>query len=727
LPGVTFTFKAASVAMTMLDQVFRSNLHVDGVENLSNNPTLYVVNHFTRSETLLLPYVIYKYKQEMVHSLADSTLFHGRLGNALRSVGAISTREPFRNRKIIQELMTGQHNWVIFPEGLMVKNKRIYENGRPMLDNPERKGPPHTGAAVLALKAEIIKRNYLQACKRQDVDRMKFYEERYNFNSREDLCFKDIVITPVNISYHPVRPGQNFFISVARLFSKNLDPRVEEELNIEGNILLSKTDINIYFGKPIGLFNYLDNLLPMANSIFPFIDEVKRSDWIVTYQKNRLTRDFMNEIYTKVAVNIDHLFSSCIRYCTAKNLSEKDLKTMIYLIATELEKREDRRLHPSLNTGILQMVSDHLYEPFENICKLAENDNILTRKDGLIQLNISTILNSLGFHTIRLKNLTSVFANEIEPLKKLIQSVKKISRMNQSELRNKLTEEMEKQDLEIYHKDHHRYRSELGKPHNQGAPFILKNSNASLGVVLCHGYLSSPAEIRPLAEYLHQRGFSVYGVRLRGHGTAPHQLKDIHLQDWIDSFDRAYVAMRHQCRHLVLGGFSAGGLMALLAAANKQNFVQGVFSINAALNLKDIRTRFVPTVTLWNDLLEHFHINTGKFEYIENISENPEVNYSRNYLNGVKVLDQLISRCRSRLDHVIAPALILQADKDPIVSPSSGPAIRDAIHSDVKQLEFFDYDRHIIIKPDDTVVFERVAQFLDVIRRSSGAAKALIG
>lgn len=727
MSNITFSFKAVGAGLTLLDRIFKSNLHVDGLENISGNPTLYVVNHFTRSETLLLPYVIYKYRKEMVHSLADADLFHGRLGNTMRSLGAISTREPFRNRKIIQELMTGQNNWVIFPEGLMVKNKMIYNKGKPRLDNPERQGLAHTGAAVLALKAELIKRNYLQACKRKDSERMKFYEDRYNFKSKEDLCFKDIVITPVNITYHPVRPCQNFFISLARLFSKDLPKRVEEELKIEGSLLLTKTDISIYFGKAISLYEYLDNLHPITNALFPFVDEVKRSDWIVGYQKSRLTKHFMNEIYTKVAVNIDHLFAACLRYQKKSSISEKSLKVIIYLVAHKLRNREDRRIHPSLSAhNLLRMISDHYHEAYENICSLAIKEGAITKKGDLIEIKATALRRRFGFHSIRLKNLISVFANEVEPLTYLIRHIKDLTSQSHHHLKQKLVKIIEEEDRQIYLDDHHKYRSPTSKPIDTSGPHWYRENKSKVGVVLCHGYLASPAEMTPLAEFLHQKGVNVYTVRLRGHGTSPHQLKDIELDDWIDSFDRAYSVIRNHCQHVIVGGFSAGGLMALLAGANKSNDIQGVFSINAALQLKDIRTKLIPTVTAWNGLLDHFHIDMGKFEVIDNDSESPEVNYHQNYLHGVKVLEQLSARCRSRLDHVIAPTLILQADQDPVVNPQSAQIIHDTIPSDHKRIIHLDDDRHIIVTKDDTAVFEHIAEFIDLIQCSSKASSALM-
>ena len=42
--------------------------------------------------------------------------------------------------------------------------------------------------------------------------------------------------------------------------------------------------------------------------------------------------------------------------------------------------------------------------------------------------------------------------------------------------------------------------------------------NGKKGVLLIHGYTGSPAELKPLGEYMRDKGYSVFGVRLPGHG-----------------------------------------------------------------------------------------------------------------------------------------------------------------------------------------------------------------
>ncbi|MHC4109296.1 MAG: lysophospholipid acyltransferase family protein, partial [Planctomycetota bacterium] len=180
-------YKATGAVLTAAKSILGVRLRGSGLEHLSERPTLFVVNHFTRFETFLVPYVISSHNGRLVRSLATHTLFRGWFGKYLRALGVMSTHHPRRNRTIIGELMTGRHDWVIYPEGGLIKNKKMVEKGRLRLNHPTRQGPPHTGAALLALKAEICKRRYLAACEANDTRRIRYYQRRYGLTGPVDL------------------------------------------------------------------------------------------------------------------------------------------------------------------------------------------------------------------------------------------------------------------------------------------------------------------------------------------------------------------------------------------------------------------------------------------------------------------------------------------------------------------------------------------------------------
>jgi uridylate kinase len=62
----------------------------------------------------------------------------------------------------------------VFPEGRMVKSKKIIEKGRFMIAAAGFKHPPHTGAATLALRTEFYRRRLheISSTAPQEVERL---------------------------------------------------------------------------------------------------------------------------------------------------------------------------------------------------------------------------------------------------------------------------------------------------------------------------------------------------------------------------------------------------------------------------------------------------------------------------------------------------------------------------------------------------------------------------
>ncbi|MFZ9470539.1 MAG: lysophospholipid acyltransferase family protein, partial [Rickettsiales bacterium] len=157
------SFRYASLAMNILERLLGSRFTVSGIEKIPNKPVLFVANHFTRSETFFVPYVINKITSRHIRCLADSKIFIGAFGKFLRSVGTVSTKDPNRDNIILGDLVSGQYDWMIYPEGSMVKSKEISFDGLFNSNTPYRVGPIRTGASVLALKSELYRQDLVNA------------------------------------------------------------------------------------------------------------------------------------------------------------------------------------------------------------------------------------------------------------------------------------------------------------------------------------------------------------------------------------------------------------------------------------------------------------------------------------------------------------------------------------------------------------------------------------
>ncbi|MCH7961396.1 MAG: 1-acyl-sn-glycerol-3-phosphate acyltransferase, partial [Planctomycetes bacterium] len=275
------TYKASGTILSLLGNRLNVRIRASGLENLEDRPTLFVVNHFTRFETLVVPYVLYRSTRRQVRTLADAGLFSGYLGRYLRACGVMSTRDAARNRTIVRELMTRSYDWVIYPEGGLVKTKKTVENGKLMLDLPHRSGSPHTGAAVLALKAEICKRAYRSACESGDVSRREHYEKRYNLSDPSELAEQETVIVPTTITYSRLRSDRRALLKLASLLGRELSPRAQEELRVEGSLLLGDCEIGVHFGEPIEVGRYLRGPVNAARRVHGMLTGQRLDDLLL--------------------------------------------------------------------------------------------------------------------------------------------------------------------------------------------------------------------------------------------------------------------------------------------------------------------------------------------------------------------------------------------------------------------------------------------------------------
>ncbi len=690
---------STKLVIDFLRKLFKTRLHVTGVNNIPDGPILFVANHFTRFETAIIPYLISKETGKTPRSLADDIVFVRELGDFLRKIGTISTGNPKRNEIILSDLMTGSKNWLIYPEGIMVKNKKISQQKNYKIFTPKRKGLVHTGAAVLALKAELLKREYESAKKLRRTKHIKDLEKNYCFSPKQ-VAEKSLSIVPISISYFPIFPKDNFLKKVlSKVFTPSLD-RYIEEIDIESS-MLTNSDINVHFSAPINVKDFIKTG-GKALSVVQGLSK-KSTQVLVDLYKYPLTTRFMNDVYNNIYINLQHLYALILSKTTHKKVSRAYMCLMVYSLADKLISMEKYRLHPSALQGVKILFPSTLRECTE----AALRSGILKESDKTcLTLSKKALNDEYDFHTIRLKNILKVQLNEMRVFKDVQKAAESVAKKPLAFLKKEAVSTILDKMLFDYEADYKKYYSkQFSKPKQIGSPYFFEARSKKIGVVLCHGYKASPAEVHLLAKYLNKKGYNVLVPRLKGHGTAPINLKDVTYQDWQESMNEAYAVLRQSCDKVILVGFSTGGLLSLCCAA--QNYVDGIVCVNAALKLNDIRVNYIGAINFWNDLLKI------RKSYIDTKPEYPHTNYSRNYLKGVEELSKLMEQTNTCATHVSCPALIIQGKKDPIVNSKSGQVIYGLIKSKIKYLYEPDTEHHVIIRGvGHEEVFETIHKFI---------------
>jgi len=712
-----FAYRTTSLAIKMLSSLSKAKINIHGKENIPEGSIIFVINHFTRIETLLLPYHINKLTGMPVWSLAAYELFKGALGILLDKIGAVSTKDPDRDLLIVKSLLTGEALWIFFPEGLMVKSKKIIDKGRFMITSAGEKRPPHTGAATLALRTEFYRQRLLKMSE-SVPDEAKRLMDLFQIDSLESVLEKKTYIVPINITYYPIRTKENILSNLAANLVEDIPERMVEEIMTEGTMLLSGVDVDMRFGEPIEIKEYLKHSAIKrdisATSRINFNDPIPSIKRMRKEAQNIMQR-YMSAIYNMTTVNHDHLFASMLRMIPFKKIKAYDLRRRVFLSVTGKFNKNGVFLHNTVKENQLHLLTDDRFNRFKNFSSVAIESGFVKEKEEMLVKDTAKI--SFDFHRIRIDNPVEVIANEVEPLISLQRRIRRLAWEPGFWIRHKIARRLIKKAILEFEEDYKTYYIEgESKKKDIGMPFLIKGSSREMGVVLFHGYMAAPLEVKELANYLGRRGFWVYVPRIKGHGTSPEDLATRKYTDWMESVDEGYAVISNLCRRVVAGGFSNGAGLALDLAARIED-VEGVFAVCPPLRLKDFSSKFVPALDFWNKFMDKVHIDSGQKEFVENNPENPHINYLRNPISGLRELERLMDSVESKLSAIQTPTLVIQSYGDPVVDQRGSRKVFELLGSEDKSYILFNFDRHGILLGDGAHrVHKAIADFIDHLR-----------
>ena len=711
-----FAYRTTGFAIKTLENLSKTRVYIHGEENIPTGSIIFVLNHFTRLETVLMPYHIFNITKVPVWSLASYELFKGAFGGYLDKVGAVSTKNPDRDHLIVKTLLTGEANWIIFPEGRMVKNKKIIEKGQFMISWAGGKRPPHTGAATLALRTEFYRQRIRRLTENKGHAEAKRLTDLFNIESIEPVMDRGTYIVPVNLTYYPIRAQENFLSNLAARLVDDLPDRFMEEIMTEGSMLLSGVDIDIRFGKPIQIFECLQCSaidLDISDQRQIDFDDPIPSKSAMRREALRLMTQYMGAIYNMTTVNHDHLFASILRFMRSKNIDEKDLRRRVFLAVSQTRKNPSVFFHHSMDDDQLHILTDDRFGKANDFISIALEKGILKKQGDQLIKDASKFSSPYDFHRSRIDNPIDVMANAVEPLTLLQRDIRRIAHRPGFWIKRNIVRQLMQQAVREYERDYKEFYIEgESKSIDVGMPFLVKGGSKNLGIVLSHGYMAAPLEVKTMAAYLGSQGFWVYVPRLRGHGTSPDDLAIRSHDDWATSVEQGYAIMSCICKRVVVGGFSTGAGLALEMASRIKD-VAGVFAISAPLRLRDLSARFAPAVDMWNRLMDRAHRVGPKMEFVENKPENPHINYLRNPISGVKELEQLMDDLEPKLADIQIPALVVQSSGDPVVDPKGSRKIFELIGSSDKEYTLFNFDRHgILLGEGSEKVHKTIAEFI---------------
>ena len=232
--------------------------------------------------------------------------------------------------------------------------------------------------------------------------------------------------------------------------------------------------------------------------------------------------------------------------------------------------------------------------------------------------------------------------------------------------------------------------SELVNAHLAGDSFYWQGG--PVGVLLLHGLTATVAEVRPLAQLLHEQGYTVAGPLLPGHGTKPEDLNKVSWRDWVATAESSYHHLATVCDHVFVGGESTGAVIALYIATRYPE-IAGVLA-------------YAPAIKLTISTADWLRLYASA-PFLESIpKDDPDSHplwqgYRVNPLWGIVELIRLGGEVRQRLGRIEQPVLVVQGRNDTTIAPDSGEIILNDVHSEIKEQHWLEKSGHVVILDDE--------------------------
>ena len=221
-------------------------------------------------------------------------------------------------------------------------------------------------------------------------------------------------------------------------------------------------------------------------------------------------------------------------------------------------------------------------------------------------------------------------------------------------------------------------------------------------VLLIHGFSGSTSEMRWLAEHLQKNGYSVFAVRLPGHGTSVEDLDATTHGAWLQTVVDAQRDLAAKYDRVSVVGMSMGALLAVHVAVTSS--VYKIVLLAAPIYNRDWRLPFFKFFAwLLPSVPKKLH------DYgLEN-----HVRYDRMPLKAVGELLKLVEYTKGVLADVRVPTLVMQSRVEHTLKPQSAQYIYDALGCEKKKIFWLEHSGHLLVLGVERGrVFKEIVNFL---------------
>mgnify|MGYP000141126509 CR=1 FL=1 len=238
-----------------------------------------------------------------------------------------------------------------------------------------------------------------------------------------------------------------------------------------------------------------------------------------------------------------------------------------------------------------------------------------------------------------------------------------------------------------------------------------KGANKKVGILLVHGFTGSPASMRPWAEYLNQRGYTVTVPLLPGHGTRPEDLNLVKWQEWPAKVENDLNAMLQSCEKVFICGLSMGGGTTLNVATRYSKQLAGIILVNPMIHVK-----LVPHQLAW--VISRFQ---KMRDSVGDDIKRPGVTewgYDALPTRGIYQLLKMLRITRRNLKNITIPVQLFHSVEDHTLPVTNTEIILSEIGSSNKtRIELVNSYHVATMDYDQELIFQNSLTFIESLTR----------
>lgn len=235
--------------------------------------------------------------------------------------------------------------------------------------------------------------------------------------------------------------------------------------------------------------------------------------------------------------------------------------------------------------------------------------------------------------------------------------------------------------------------------------------NGHIGVVLVHGFTGSPAAMRPWAEFLNARGYSVRVPLLPGHGTKPADLNKVEWAVWPKKVTAEIAELQKHCSQVFVVGLSMGGGTTLHVAAELGGQISGIILVNPMIHIRGIS----PSLAFVISRVVKFGKSVGNDIKRVGVTE---YSYDKMPYQGIHQLLTMLKLTRAALPSIEVPMQLFHSVDDHTLPVSNTEIVMREIGSINKsRIELLNSFHVATLDHDSDLIFANSLTFIESLSK----------